>query len=70
MRWTVVITLTTGETEKLLIEELSELHDLVERGPDWRLIADIKITYNLNSAMHPAHTSPALSALDAEPERA
>lgn len=32
--------------EQLDIEELEELHDLIERGPDWNLISFIKITLN------------------------
>lgn len=26
------------------IEELDELHDLIERGPDWHCIKDIRVT--------------------------
>lgn len=26
------------------IEELEDLHDLIERGPDWNAIVDIRIT--------------------------
>lgn len=28
------------------IEELEELQDLVERGPDWNCLVDIRITLN------------------------
>ncbi|MBV8664649.1 MAG: hypothetical protein JO107_16290 [Hyphomicrobiales bacterium] len=38
------------------IEELSELHDLVERGPDWNAIVEIKITLDPTRASHPVDT--------------
>jgi hypothetical protein len=29
------------------IEEISELHQMMEFGPDWTGLVDVKITYNL-----------------------
>lgn len=47
-RWNAVIHYRTGPEEYLevehTIEELHELHDLVERGPDWDTISEIRIT--------------------------
>lgn len=44
-RWAVQINLLNGDTERYYIEEISDLHDIVEGGPDWRLLKNIKITY-------------------------
>jgi len=44
-RWHVEI--EYGNTgEHLNIDELFELHDIIESGPDWNLISWIKITLN------------------------
>jgi hypothetical protein len=32
------------------IEELAELHGIIERGPDWNLISSIKVTLNVAKA--------------------
>ena len=49
-RWKVVIRYYPENMEHQLIyiEELDELQDIVESGPDFRLISKIEITYNLN----------------------
>ncbi len=46
-RWKAVITYDDGKSKEVNIEELEELHDIIEGGPDWNLINDVKITYNL-----------------------
>lgn len=46
-RWLAIITYRTYHTHIEVphdIEELSELEDIVERGPCWDTIFDIKIT--------------------------
>lgn len=49
-RWHVLITYLGGNHgESLDIEELSELHDIIERGPDWNLIESIEIQLNRRS---------------------
>jgi len=46
-RWTVTVALKGGATpEAHRIEELSELHCLIEHGPPFYEIAGITITYN------------------------
>ena len=50
-RWRAVVTYLTGRewTEVSVthdIEELEELQDLIERGPDWNAIKDIVIVLN------------------------
>lgn len=47
LRWKAVATYRTenGPIEvEHEFEELFELHDLIERGPDWDTIIDIKVT--------------------------
>lgn len=47
-RWHVVIFWKhTDRQDHFYIEELSELYDIVENGPDFTTIADINIRYNL-----------------------
>lgn len=48
-RWHVVINYKVDVSEVFDLEELAELQDIVETGPDWNTIEDIKITYNYNS---------------------
>lgn len=48
-RWTAVVTYRTNNGPVDVeheIEELEDLHDLIERGPDWNTIVSIVITYN------------------------
>lgn len=45
-RWKVEITLVDGSSEGVYIQEIRDLHDVIEGGPDWRLIDHIHITYN------------------------
>jgi hypothetical protein len=37
-------------------EELKELHDLIERGPDWNTIEDIVIRLNPRRTSYPGDT--------------
>lgn len=56
-RWEATITYRTGRgdvTVPHLIEELEELADLVERGPDWDTIVDVRIVKARN--VRPAYT--------------
>lgn len=50
-RWSVVIKYHTSNEriDYFQIEELEELQDIVEAGPDFSYIKEIKIKYNLNS---------------------
>ncbi|HEX9231344.1 MAG TPA: hypothetical protein VF869_05520 [Jatrophihabitantaceae bacterium] len=44
------ITYRTGRTMAVVaFEELRELHDIVERGPNWNEIDQIVVTLNLSS---------------------
>ena len=46
MRWIVTITYRTDAGPLPVehdIEELHDIHDIVERGPDWNTITSIKI---------------------------
>ncbi|MBF0169058.1 MAG: hypothetical protein HQL45_15660 [Alphaproteobacteria bacterium] len=43
------------------IEELDELHDLIERGPDWNTLVDIKVT--LQRQINPGLTVEAANHL-------
>jgi hypothetical protein len=46
-RWKVLVTyLYPAEPGLYEVEELDEIADIIERGPDWRAIADIRITLN------------------------
>jgi hypothetical protein len=43
-RWRVLVTyLYPAEPNLFEVEELHEIHDRIERGPDWRAIDEIKI---------------------------
>ena len=50
LRWIAVVTYRSQELGDIEVqhhfEELEELHDIVERGPDWNAIRDIKVTLN------------------------
>jgi hypothetical protein len=46
-RWLAVVSYRTADGELPVehhIEELQELHDLIELGPDWNSIIEIKVT--------------------------
>lgn len=46
-RWKAVITYRTDRGPVSItynVEEISELHDIVEGGPDWNVIEDIAVT--------------------------
>lgn len=50
-RWMVEITYLDGRPPQILnIEELEELQEIVEKGPNWNLIDEIKINLNRVSA--------------------
>ncbi len=50
LRWMAEITYRTGRTMAVVaFEELRELHDIVERGPNWNEIDQIVVTLNLSS---------------------
>jgi hypothetical protein len=48
-RWQVIIHYDLCTTEAV-IDELWELHDIVERGPDFNTIKNIEVTYNYRRA--------------------
>ena len=49
-RWMAEITYTDGTPPDVVaFEELFELQDIVERGPDWNAIECIVVTLNLPS---------------------
>ncbi len=46
-RWMAQISYRSGHpTSVVLFEEIADLHDIVEHGPDWNEIDEIVITYN------------------------
>ena len=46
-RWTARISYRSDHpTEVVLVEEIADLHDIVEHGPHWNKIDEIVITYN------------------------
>jgi hypothetical protein len=45
-RWWAVTKYVDGSCEIRKFDEFSELHDRIERGPDWRLIESIVIRPN------------------------
>lgn len=50
-RWKAVITYLTdnGPAPKIhYFEEIDDLHNIVESGPDWNAIVDIRVTYQLS----------------------
>lgn len=59
LRWVAVVSYRSesGPIEvDHLFEELSELHNLIERGPDWNTIIEIKITLNPHRVTYPDDT--------------
>lgn len=57
-RWMAEISYTGGRPMKTVaFEELDELHDIVERGPDWNEIERIVVTLNRPSASPKKETS-------------
>jgi hypothetical protein len=49
LRWRAVIDFRNGSRTVATIEEIEELHPIVERGPDWNTIDKIVITLNRRS---------------------
>lgn len=52
-RWHVVATYAAkpfDHVQEFDIEEIDELQDLIEKGPDWGTISDIRITYNFHQS--------------------
>lgn len=50
-RWHARVTYRTRRGPLIVdhdVEELYELHDLVERGPDWATIENVYVTYSSN----------------------
>lgn len=54
-RWTVSVFYSDDNpdfpqecTHRFAIDELYELHDIIEKGPDFAKIVNIRITYNLD----------------------
>ena len=48
-RWSVIILYRTGGeplAEHHYVEELSEIEEIVERGPDWNAIMNISVQLN------------------------
>jgi hypothetical protein len=57
-RWMAEIFYNEGsETRIVAFDELRELHDIVETGPNWNTIERIIITLNLSSAEPAAEIS-------------
>jgi hypothetical protein len=58
-RWLAVVTYR-GESGPIEVdhyfEELGELHDLIERGPDWNTIETIVVRLNPRRASYPDDT--------------
>ena len=51
MRWMAEITYRNGGAPEIVqFEEIADLHDIVEMGPDWNEIEQIVVTLNLSSA--------------------
>ena len=58
MRWMAEITYRNGRKPLLeQFEELHQLHDIVEHGPDWNEIEQIIVTLNRSSATRTADMS-------------
>lgn len=52
-RWHVVATYggkPFDHVQEYDIEEMEELQDLIENGPDWGTLTDIRVTYNFREA--------------------
>ena len=45
-RWMAEISYLNGKLETIAFEELEDLDEIVERGPDWNTIDKIVITLN------------------------
>lgn len=51
-RWNVQRTYVVngvGVTTMEQVEEIEEVHDLIEAGPDWNYLVEVKITLNRHS---------------------
>jgi hypothetical protein len=52
-RWQMSVTYRGGDAGPIVveydIEELFEIHDLIERGPDWNTVMNINIKLNRKS---------------------
>lgn len=46
-RWKVVVTYDRLADLIFFVEELMDMQDIIEGGPDWGLIESITVTYNL-----------------------
>ena len=61
-RWKAEINYNNGEPpEVVAFEELAELHDIVELGPDWNTIDQIVVTLNRRvrpASLHALHPPP------------
>jgi hypothetical protein len=52
LRWLAQITYNDGTPDQsIAFEELDELHDIIERGPDWNAINKIVVTLNRRSSV-------------------
>jgi len=54
MRWWAEITYRTDKgpcTVEYEMEELAELHDIIERGPDWNSVMDIRAKLNRTTGL-------------------
>jgi hypothetical protein len=61
-RWMAEIHYNNGDPLKAVaFEELAELHDIVELGPDWNTIDQIVVTLNRRvrpASLHKLHPPP------------
>ena len=49
-RWMAEITYNDGTRPQVVtFEELFELHDIIERGPNWNTVEHIVVTLNISS---------------------
>ena len=49
-RWMAEITYRNGDPPYIVdFEEITDLHDLIEMGPNWNVIEQIVVTLNLSS---------------------
>ena len=58
-RWTATITYRSKRGDIVVdhhFEELDELQNIVERGPDWNSIVSINIVLNPKRTTHPGDT--------------
>jgi hypothetical protein len=56
-RWMVEIVYRSAATAVLVVEELEDLDEIVEQGPDWHTIERIVITLN-RTAWEPRREEP------------